>query len=404
MRKSNVSKEVEKFSVAPASIPSGDVSVPGSKIGQLEEALSSVKAQLDTYRTGIDAMINSLGEGLVVLDEQGKITIINDYALKTLGFSKKEALGAWYPGIVKAVDHHGHPVNLIARPVIRALNTGETVSTTTYFLRRDGSMMPVDIRVSPIINQGHPAGVVEVFRDMTKEKQLDVAKDQFVSLASHQLRTPATGVKSILSMLASGDFGPVTDLQKKYLDKAVASNDRGLRIIEDMLSVALIDSGRMQLDYEYADLVPMIHEAAAENTPLTKSRQQVIKVKTPAEAKVLMDVHKVHMCIDNLLSNASKYSQEGTTIEVSLVKKPEDVELSFSDHGVGISQDDFKKLFTKFSRVDNDLSTEAGGTGLGLFLVKSIIELHKGSILVKSKPGIGTTFTLKLPIKRKAGE
>jgi signal transduction histidine kinase len=254
--------------------------------------------------------------------------------------------------------------------------------------------------VSPILTNNVPTGAIEVFRDLTKEQQLDIAKDEFVSLASHQLRTPATGVKLILSMLNKGDFGPLTELQQRYLTKAIQSNDRQLQIIEDLLNVARVDAGKMDLDFHQVDLVPLLRDIVSEHLAIIQSRHQTIKLTMPTALPASIDPDKIRMAIDNLISNASKYSSVGGNIEVVLATAGEHAVLSVRDDGVGMSKEDLPKLFTKFTRLDNELSTSVGGTGLGLFLVKNILELHAGHIQVDSEKNIGSTFTMKVPRKR----
>ena len=361
--------------------------------------LEASRAEREEIKNRTAAMLNSLGEGLIATDDQGKITMANDYALTALGHTHESLIGTWFPKTVIAVDQYSRPLPTLVRPIIKALTTGHTISEYTYYLKRDGSLMPVLITVSPVLVNGVPSGAIEVFRDLTKEQQLDVAKEEFVSLASHQLRTPATGVKSILSMLSAGDFGALNDMQQKFVDKAMHTNDRQLQLIEDLLNVALVDSGKLELDLDYSDLTALLREIVADHHDPVAKRQQTLAVHAPDEALLLIDVAKITMVLDNLISNASKYTPAGGNISVTLKHENNFVSLAVKDEGVGIPEDDIPRIFTKFTRLPNELSTAVGGTGLGLFLAKSIIELHGGAITVASKPGRGSTFTIKLPTK-----
>jgi two-component system, OmpR family, sensor histidine kinase VicK len=350
-----------------------------------------------SYRQQMEALHNSLGEGLIATDEHGQITMVNAYAADCLGYQEEELLGQWFPKTIMAVDQHSQPIEKMRRPIIKALTTGRTVSESAHYLRKNGSMVPVFITVSPILVDEMPTGAIEIFRDLTKEQQLNVAKDEFVSLASHQLRTPATAVKSILAMLSAGDFGPLTEQQQKYIDKAALSNDRQLHVIESLLNVALVDAGRMELDLEYIDLAALLREAISDHVDATAGRNQAIALDTPPQCRLLVDVPKIRMVIDNLVSNASKYSEPGATIEIALRHTPHHAVLSVTDEGVGIPPSELSKLFSKFSRIDNEFSATVGGTGLGLFLAKHIVELHHGNISVRSQEGAGSTFTVALP-------
>jgi PAS domain S-box-containing protein len=365
----------------------------------LQKQLDQAQADLLQYQRGMEAVINSMGEGLIAIDENGTITTINDYALQCLGYQRHELLGAWFPGAVVAVDQFSQPIPPIKRVILRCLTTGQAITDRVYYQRQDGGIMPAHITVSPVLIDGKPVGAIEVLRDLTEEHQLDIAKDEFVSLASHQLRTPATGVMTILSMLASGNFGPLTPLQLKYVQAAARTNDRQLEIIEDLLNVARVDAGKMELEPEYTNLVTLVQEVAADSMPAVEKRNQLVRLTLPTQLMAYLDISRLKMVVDNLISNASKYSPPGTTIEVSLHTSEAHVVLSVRDQGVGISTEDIAKLGTKFTRLDNDLSLNAGGSGLGLFLVKSIIELHHGELMVDSVPGKGSTFAVALPYK-----
>jgi PAS domain S-box-containing protein len=365
----------------------------------LLSALVESRATLQEFRAGTEAMLNSLGEGLIVTDGHGEITTVNSYALSALGFEEHELLGKWLPKTVISVDQYARVLDQMDRPIIRALSTGQTVSGYSHYLTKNNYVMPVHITVSPIIVDDVPTGAVEVFRDLTKEQQLDFAKDEFVSLASHQLRTPATGVKSILAMLAAGDFGDLTPTQQIYINKAISRNDQQLQIIEDLLTVALVDAGKMELDPEYIDLAALVREAAQEQQPTFAAKNQRLIVQSPLRARLIADSGKLRMVIDNLLTNASKYSGRDAAIEATLTMDADRAQLAVHDEGVGISSRDLPNLFGKFTRLPNELSQSAGGSGLGLFLSKSIIDLHHGSLTVNSKQGVGSTFTISLPAK-----
>jgi PAS domain S-box-containing protein len=378
----------------PATVPVKD---SAAHIQKLEAECRRLKAALQTQEIKHVALINSMGEGLIILDPKGRISQVNAYATTALGFTKEELIGKWFPGVIVLVDQAGRELDPLRRPIIEALTEGKPISEYTNILCKDGTSIPVLITASPIIIDGKPAGSIEVFRDLTKERQLDLAKDDFVSIASHQLRTPATGVKAILSMLAGENFGSLNDKQAHYLEMANRSNDRQLRIIEDLLSVARADAGTMDLSLDYVDLVSLVREVAHEHqTDLVKHRQ-TLALSVPPSAHVLADGPKLQMVIDNLIGNACKYTPSGGSIKVSVTQADTHVTLTVSDTGVGIEPDDIETIFMKFGRVDNVMSTPGGSTGLGLYLAKKIIELHNGDITVESVTGEGSSFHIVIP-------
>lgn len=228
---------------------------------------------------------------------------------------------------------------------------------------------------------------------------LNKTKDEFIGMASHQLRTPATAVKQYISLLMDGVFGPVTKDQHKYLEIAYDSNERELRIINDLLKTAQMDSTEYKLNQEPHDIVQLIRDAILHVKPAMELQQQEISLIAPDGPITLMvDATEIKLVLVNLLENAIKYSRTGTLIKVSVKKSDKHVEIIVADHGVGISKDDQVRVFEKFTRVDNDLSDTVTGTGLGLYWVKQLIELHHGSVKLSSEKGKGSKFKIRLPL------
>jgi PAS domain S-box-containing protein len=365
-------------------------------LGLLQE-IDRLKKALESQQIRNDALINSLGEGLMVINTQGLISQINTYALNALGFTAEELLGRWFPGAIVVVDEHGRHIDPLSRPVTEALTEGQPVSEYTSILRRDGTPMPVFLTVSPILIDGRPGGAIEVFRDLTKERELDLAKEDFVSLASHQLRTPVTGVKAILSMLHDGNFGPVNEKQARYLSLAIDNTERQLDIIEDLLSVARADAGTLDLELDYIDVTELLRTVARDHEPEIAARAQSLQLEAAEVIRMVVDGPKMQMVVDNLLSNASKYTPQGGRIEAGIRYEAGAVHIWVKDTGIGIAQQHISAAFAKFGRVENDLTAPAGGTGLGLYLAKKIVTLHNGDIRVTSRLGEGSVFEVVLP-------
>lgn len=237
-------------------------------------------------------------------------------------------------------------------------------------------------------------------RELAYQKQLDVqhAKDELLSLASHQLRTPATGVKQYLGIVLEGYTGDITIEQRQMLQKANASNERQLEIVNQLLHVTRLETGRLVLRFASFNLSNLLEDIINEQKETIKSRGQTFSTTKPNEpVSIKGDEQYLRMAIENLVSNASKYTFTDGKISASLVEAPDRVTISISDTGVGIDEDDHGKLFQKFSRIDNELSVQAGGSGIGLYLTKEVIELHGGTIRVDSEPNSGSTFTITLP-------
>ena len=228
--------------------------------------------------------------------------------------------------------------------------------------------------------------------------ELNRTKDEFISLASHQLRTPATGVKQYVGMVLEGFAGNITKAQRELLEKAYESNERQLRTVSDLLKVAQVDAGKVMLRKSDTDMVALVRDVIKEQAGTAKSRQQTVHFAAPRMPVTgHIDKDRIRMVIENMLDNASKYSNHGTAINVKLAATRTEIIITIEDHGVGIAEADQGKLFGKFSRIYNPLSTAVGGTGLGLYWAQKIIALHDGTIDVESAESEGTTFTIHLP-------
>lgn len=230
---------------------------------------------------------------------------------------------------------------------------------------------------------------------------LNRTKDEFISLASHQLRTPATGVKQYVGMVLEGFAGSITKAQRELLEKAYESNERQLHTVSDLLKVAQVDAGKVLLRKSDTDIGAMIRDVIKEQAATFKVRKQTVYFASPRRSmQAHIDEDRIRMVIENMLDNASKYSEHGTAINVGLTLENKEIVITIEDHGVGIAAADQDKLFGKFSRIYNPLSTAVGGTGLGLYWAQKIVALHDGTIEVESAESKGTTFAIHLPMAK----
>jgi signal transduction histidine kinase len=230
-------------------------------------------------------------------------------------------------------------------------------------------------------------------------KGLNDAKDEFISLASHQLRTPATAVKQYTGMLIDGYEGDVSKGQMSMLKVVYKSNERQLEIIEDLLRVAKVDAGKVYLEKSTCNVGQQVETAIKGQAVLFKNRGQAVVLTKPSKPVIaFIDPKLMLMVIENLLDNAGKYSQNGSQVAIDVNQNDMQTTISVKDSGVGIRKGDRQKLFKKFSRIDNPLSTSVKGTGLGLYWAKKVLDLHEGSIEVTSRLNKGSTFTVNMPI------
>lgn len=233
--------------------------------------------------------------------------------------------------------------------------------------------------------------------------EINRSKDEFIALASHQLRTPATAVKQYIGMILEGYAGEVTEEQQRFLQSAYDSNERQIQVVNDILRVAKLDLKKIILKRQSVDIVKLIESITHDLMSHFDNRSQDLSFdKTKASMQAQIDSEYMRMAIGNIIDNASKYTPEGKKITVSVSDADTDrIEIVIKDEGVGIPKEGIDKLFKKFSRIENPLSVKVGGTGLGLYWAKEIIELHGGSIEVSSIVDKGTAFTIYLPKKAK---
>ncbi len=233
-----------------------------------------------------------------------------------------------------------------------------------------------------------------------ENRKLESAKDNMLSLASHQLRTPATGVKQYLGMVLEGFVGDITDDQKELLQKANDSNERQLRIINEFLYLAKADAERIVISPQKFDLGELTHKVVADmQTDILEAGHEVRLKQRTKTVNVFADVHSARMIIENLISNALKYTPAGGKIIITISKHTNSSSVSVEDNGVGIAKKDFIKLFKQFSRIPNELTRQESGSGIGLYLANYLAEINGGKITVESKRHVGSTFTVYLPTK-----
>jgi len=360
-----------------------------------------VERRLKNFRgrtSEADVLFMSIGEGAIVTDAQARVSRVNQAALKVLGYKEEELLGKWFPGVVKVLDEHGKPYTNIDRPMAEVFITGKIVSKRANYIRKNGTVVPVFLTVSPMLIGAKPVGAIEVFRDISDELALEKAKDEFVAIASHQLRTPATAVKQYVGLLLEGYADKLTENQRKFLERAYESNERQLHIVQEILKITQLDLDKVVLKLSDNDLREIARSAIDTVRSNFQKKNQTIELKVPDEPVMArVDPEQLRIAVENLLENASNYTWEKKTVTVIVRKIKNESTITVKDEGVGIASADIHRLFQKFSRIPNPLSLEINGTGLGLYWAARIIQLHGGNIKVRSTLGVGSSFKINLP-------
>lgn len=346
-----------------------------------------------------EALFNSIGDGAISTDEFGRITRVNPAAQQLLGYTESELLGTWFPKKIVAITDDDTAINLIDRPITKAFLTGKPISEKAYYRHRDGHKIPVAINVSPILLNGKPLGAIEVFRDITLEQEVDRMKSEFISLASHQLRTPLSAIKTYTHMLDDGYMGDLNDTQKQALDTIINASDRMNELISTLLNITRMESGTIAIKPRLLRLDKIAEEVVKELslTAVSKSIKLSLKSTSPKPITIKTDAFIIKEVLTNLVTNAIKYTPASGKVTIKLHSRSSDVLVQVSDSGWGIPKYSQDQVFSKFFRAQNVVKRETTGTGLGLYLVKGLLDSLGGQIWFTSKEGKGTSFFFTLP-------
>ncbi|MDB5187069.1 MAG: sensory box protein [Candidatus Saccharibacteria bacterium] len=369
--------------------------------------------QKDRYQLLVDSIQDY---AIFLLDTSGYIETWNKGAEKITGYTADEIIGKHLSALCPPSDiAHGKP----DKQLLLAARTGST-EDEDWCVKKDGSRFWADEILTALFNKGGSLiGFAKITRDITDKKRskhaliaankllkhqhieleaLNNVKDEFISLASHQLRTPATGIKQFLGLLLEGYAGNLTIQQSAYIQKAYESNERQIDLVNGLLRTAQVDAGKVNLDKSFVNLRTVIDGVVDGLRDVFDARaQSVTVIEKDNQSDIYIDEPRIRMVIENIIDNASKYTENGGAVTITLSETNMYAQVSIKDTGVGISEKDIKKVFEKFNRIPNKLSDTAGGTGLGLYWAKKIINLHKGTIGVKSAVDEGTEFIIKLP-------
>lgn len=277
------------------------------------------------------------------------------------------------------------------------------------FQKADGSYLFVRDRAFVQRDKdGKPTRVIGSMLDVTKQKELDRAKDEFISLVSHQLRTPLTAVRLFVEMLGGGQVGPLAPQQKDYIDKIAVSTKRMIDLVGDILNVSRIEMGRIKIDPVPSDPIAVIKSQLDEIIPLAEKKKVKINFKPQPMPQIPLDPLLFGQIVHNLMTNAIRYTNQGAgEVTISFNKVKDGFELAVSDNGIGIPPEAQSRIFQRFFRADNAVKVEGEGTGLGLYLIKLIVEAAGGSVRFTTAPNKGTTFFVSVPpegMKSKKGE
>ncbi len=368
----------------------------------MPEANEDLILKIHKEKEQLNAILSSMSEGLIVTDINRRVILINQAAGILLRLAPSEAVGRVFSEIFH-LYHKDKPLDPAMSPLEQAIENKNIISISLlediYLKSRNDQNFPVAMQVAPLLLNGEVTGGIVLLRDITREKEVDQAKSEFVSLASHQLRTPLSSISWFIEMILDGDVGPVNDKQREYLDVLYQSNQRLIELVNDLLDVSRIDLGTFIIDPELTDLVKVAEEALTDLTSKIKLKHIVInKEYDPALPQISVDPRLMYVIFFNLLSNAVKYTPEKGTVTLSIRPTKTEVIITVSDTGYGIPTNAQSKIFTKLFRADNIKGRDLEGTGLGLYIIKSILDHAGGRTWFDSLEGHGSSFYVALPL------
>lgn len=360
----------------------------------VKNALLNVMADLREVNARNEAILSSIGEGLIAVDNHRRITIVNKVAEDTLDINAKDAIGEDISNF-RLEDESGNQIPRDKRPTFLAITTGKVTNATYYFVRKDKTRFPMAIVATPIKLGEKTIGAVDVFRDISREKELDKMKSEFMDIAAHDLRTPAAAIRGFISRVLDGDAGKISDKAKNLLKEAYEGNMRLINLVDDFLIVSRLERGKVQIMPKPGDLTRIVETAAGELSSLAKEKGLTLKYEKIDLPTVLVDGERTIQVLCNLIGNAIKFTEKGGITIWHKISKGE-VVTNISDTGVGISPYSQKQLFQKYFKADETVSRS--GLGLGLYICRLLVEGSGGRIWVKSEVGKGSTFSFSLPV------
>jgi PAS domain S-box-containing protein len=371
---------------------------PISKIELIRQIKDNSRA-FKEEKAKASALISSIGDGVIATNEYGQIVEINKVALDALQYKRSELINSWFPSKIVALKENGTKINPLDRPCLRVFLTGNTISEELRYQRKDGSSFPSRLTVSPIYLKGKPVGCIEIFRDISKEIETERLKSEFITLASHQLRTPLSSIGLYSQMLNDNFAGKITKKQRDLLSVIISSTKRMNSLINTLLNITRTENGSLLIESTPNDLAEILEYALTSFKPRIDNKNLTVVTNIDADLPIVnTDTVIINEIYNNLISNAIKYTPSDGKITIKLTTKRKNILFSIKDTGYGIPLDAQQFIFTKFYRASNILEHDVTGTGLGLYFCKKLADRINGDVWFESIENSGTSFFFSIPI------
>jgi len=369
-----------------------------------DRAYKDLANELSQVATQSEVVINAIGDGVIAIDNKGTIELINPAAQRIIGWGKQDALALNYKSVLQLANQKGEALDVAVDPIQQVLNTNQQIrSNDLSIVTHSGKKIMASLVTSPIGEVG--SGVIIVFRDITKEKAEEREQAEFISTASHEMRTPVASIEGYLGLALNPQTAQIDDKARDYIMKAHESAQHLGRLFQDLLDVSKAEDGRLSNNPKVVDVMAYTHDIlqGLQEKATAKGLRLVFKPIPDDKERHLSPVYNVNLdndhireVINNLTENAIKYTPQGEVI-VDVTGSDDKVVISVKDTGIGIPAEDMSHLFQKFYRVDNVDTRQIGGTGLGLTITRSLAHVMGWEIEVRSKVGVGSTFSVLIP-------
>lgn len=378
-----------------------------SKSGEVNgsnRAYKDLANELSQVATQSEVVINAIGDGVVAVDNKGIIQLINPAAQRIIGWGKQDALTLSYKSVIQLINQKSEPLDVTVDPIQQVLNTNQQVRNNDLIIvTRSEKKIMTSLVISPIGEIG--SGAIIVFRDITKEKAEERGQAEFISTASHEMRTPVASIEGYLGLALNPQTAQIDAKARDFIMKAHESAQHLGRLFQDLLDVSKAEDGRLSNNPKVVDVMTYIHSIiqGLQQKATDKGVRLIFKPQPDDEDRHISPVYSVNLdndhireVINNLTENAIKYTPQGDIV-VDVTGSDDKVLISIKDSGIGIPAEDMPHLFQKFYRVENEATRQIGGTGLGLYLCRRLTEVMTGRIWAESEYKKGSTFYLELP-------
>ena len=371
-----------------------------------------ISAELGPGRLSERMMLGSIADPVIGINNDQKIILMNEAAQNLTGWDMHDALNIDLGQVLKLKNAQDKEVTSEDSPYAAVITSHHPLRSDKYYVLRKGEQkVSLSISISPTTNEeGQYNGAISVIRDISEQKELEREKNEFISVASHEMRTPVAAIEGYISMAQNPKLAQIDDKAKGFLDKAHDSSIHLGRLFQDLLSVSKIEDKNIKESRQVFNLSDLILKTANELQIIANKKHIQLtthiggagirneKVIAPT-FMINADPDRISEVLTNLIDNAIKYTAQGS-VDVEVSADDNFVSVKVHDTGMGISAQEQKHIFEKFYRVDNELTREQSGTGLGLYITRNLVERYGGTIWVESKLGQGSTFAFKLPLAK----